>query len=155
LINAWEDSSEINLKIFWLRHPYLLLKRSWKYLTYYQCGTESPQDRESVFWINVAIPRLISQHWPIRMLYSLRFYLHRFIRPTGLTTKAEDSLNTLKFSKTADGISGIHLLLCVFCQSLFRWQKVNVMAPPLTQTKSQTALAVTWANSQWLWWFNV
>lgn len=143
LINAWvEDTTENKSKDFLITPPLFVAEANAENtLRIINVAPNLPQDRESVFWINVkAIPSIdkstLTDNNVLQLAVLSRIKL--FIRPTGLTTKAEDSLNTLKFSKSADGItvnnpSPYHVS---FVNLYIDDKKLpNVMALPFAQTK--------------------
>lgn len=143
LINAWvEDNSEEKSKDFLITPPLFVAEANAENtLRIINIAQNLPEDRESVFWINVkAIPSIDKSTLADKNVLQLAVLsrIKLFIRPINLKTKSEDALNTLKFSKSADGItvnnpSPYHVS---FVNLYLDDKKLsNVMALPFTQTK--------------------
>lgn len=143
LINAWvEDSSENKSKDFLITPPLFVAEANAENtLRIINVAPNLPQDRESVFWINIkAIPSIDKSTLADQNILQLAVLsrIKLFVRPTTLKTKPEDALSALQFTKTSDGISvnnpsPYHVS---FVNLYLDDKKLpNVMALPLTQTK--------------------
>ncbi|MFW1957058.1 fimbria/pilus periplasmic chaperone [Acinetobacter guillouiae] len=143
LINSWiENNLDEKSKDFLITPPLFVAEaNSENTLRIVNVATNLPQDRESVFWVNVkAIPSIDKSTLIDKNILQLAVLsrIKLFVRPINLKTKPEAALETLKFSKSAEGImvnnpSPYHVsFVNVFVDN----QKVpNVMASPFAQTK--------------------
>ena len=143
LINSWiENSSNEKSKDFLITPPLFVAEANTENtLRIINVAANLPQDRESVFWINVkAIPSIDKSTLANQNILQLAILsrIKLFIRPTTLKSKPETALDNLQFSKSTEGItvnnpSPYHVsFVNVFVDS----QKMpNVMASPFSQTK--------------------
>ncbi|ENV91982.1 fimbria/pilus periplasmic chaperone [Acinetobacter bereziniae] len=144
LINAWvEDHNDKKSKDFLITPPLFVAEaKTENTLRIINIETSDlPQDRESVFWINVkAIPSIDKSTLADKNILQLAVLsrIKLFVRPTNLKTKPEASLETLKFSKTAESIivnnpSPYHVS---FVNLYLDGEKLpNIMAMPFAETK--------------------
>ncbi|BCX72819.1 MULTISPECIES: fimbria/pilus periplasmic chaperone [Acinetobacter] len=148
LINAWvEDHRDNKTKDFLITPPLFVAEaKTENTLRIINVATsEFAQDRESVFWINVkAIPSIDKSTLADKNILQLAVLsrIKLFVRPTNLKTKPEASLETLKFSKTAENImvnnpSPYHVsFVNLYLDGV---KQPNVMASPFTETKISNA----------------
>jgi P pilus assembly chaperone PapD len=143
LINAWiENKSEAKSKDFLITPPLFVAEANAENtLRIINVAPHLPQDRESVYWINVkAIPSIDKSTLADKNILQLAVLsrIKLFVRPTTLKTKPETALESLQFSKTADGISvnnpsPFHVS---FVNIYLDNEKLpNVMTAPFSQTK--------------------
>lgn len=146
LINSWiENSSDEKSKDILITPPLFVAEANTENtLRIINVAANLPQDRESVFWINVkAIPSIDKSTLTDKNILQLAILsrIKLFIRPTTLKSKPETALNTLQFSKSAEGItvnnpSPYHVS---FVNVFVNNKKIsNVMASPFAQTKIST-----------------
>ncbi|ENV32450.1 fimbria/pilus periplasmic chaperone [Acinetobacter gerneri] len=143
LINSWiEATDEKKSKDFLITPPLFVAEANTENtLRIVSLATNLPQDRESVFWVNVkAIPSIDKANLVDKNILQLAVLsrIKLFIRPNHLKMKPEAALNELKFSKSADGVyvnnsSPYHVS---FVNIHIDNQKLpNTMAAPFAQTK--------------------
>ncbi|MCX5469032.1 fimbria/pilus periplasmic chaperone [Acinetobacter nematophilus] len=143
LINAWiENKSEEKTKDFLITPPLFVAEAGAENtLRIINVAPNLPQDRESVFWINVkAIPSIDKSALTDKNILQLAILsrIKLFVRPSGLTTTPESALEKLKFSKsgesiTVDNPSPYHVsFVNVY---LDKEKLANVMAVPFSKTK--------------------
>lgn len=109
LINAWvENQAGEKTKSFLVTPPLFVAEPSAENtLRIVSLAANLPQDRESVFWLNVkSIPsvdkKVLEEKNILQLAVLSRIKL--FVRPEKLKTASEDALKQAKFIKTANGI---------------------------------------------------
>lgn len=143
LINAWiENTSEEKTKDFLITPPLFVAEAGAENtLRIINVAPNLPQDRESVFWINVkAIPSIDKSALADKNILQLAILsrIKLFVRPSGLTATPESALQNLKFSKSGESISvdnpsPYHVsFVNVY---LDKEKLANVMAAPFSKTK--------------------
>lgn len=141
LINSWiESSAEEKTKNFLITPPLFVAEiNTENTLRIINVTTNLAQDRESVFWINVkAIPSIDKSTLVDKNTLQLAVLsrIKLFVRPISLKVRPETALESLSFSKSADGItvhnpSPYHVS---FVNLLVDNQKVpNAMASPFSK----------------------
>lgn len=143
LINSWvENKAEEKTKDFLVTPPLFVSEpNSENTLRIVNLATQLPQDRESVYWLNVkSIPsidkELLADKNTLQIAVLSRIKL--FVRPEGLVMKPEKALEKITFTKDANGVevdnqSPYHIS---FVEVYVDDTKVeNMMAPPLSKTK--------------------
>ncbi len=146
LINSWiETTDEKKSKEFLITPPLFVAEaNSENTLRIVSLATQLPQDRESVFWVNVkAIPSIDKENLVDKNVLQLAVLsrIKLFIRPTTLKTKPEAALTNIKFSKSSEGVfvnnpSPYHIsFVNVYIDNT---KLPNIMAAPLSQTKIST-----------------
>ncbi|WP_336932218.1 fimbria/pilus periplasmic chaperone [Acinetobacter bereziniae] len=110
LINAWvEDILEKKTNDFIITPPLFVAEaKAENTLRVINVAADLPQDRESVYWINIkAIPSIDKSKLADQNILQLAILsrIKLFVRPLNLKTKPENSIETLIFSKTADSIT--------------------------------------------------
>ncbi|WP_151810803.1 fimbria/pilus periplasmic chaperone [Acinetobacter bereziniae] len=109
LINAWvEDTLEKKAKDFIITPPLFVAEaKAENTLRIINVATDLPQDRESVYWINIkAIPSIDKSTLADQNILQLAILsrIKLFVRPTTLKIKPEAAIETLQFSKSENGI---------------------------------------------------
>lgn len=104
-------------------------------------ATDLPQDRESVYWINIkAIPSIDKSTLADQNILQLAILsrIKLFVRPTTLKIKPEAAIETLQFSKSENGIfvdnpSPYHVSFVNLY--LDNNKLLNIMVAPFAQAK--------------------
>ncbi|MCF0263616.1 fimbria/pilus periplasmic chaperone [Acinetobacter guillouiae] len=109
LINAWVETTAGEKAKSFLVTPPLFVAEPAAENTFriVSLATNLPQDRESVFWLNVkSIPsvdkKILEEKNILQLAVLSRIKL--FVRPEKLKTTPEDALKQVKFLKTASGV---------------------------------------------------
>lgn len=143
LINSWvETADEKKTKDVLITPPLFVAEPGTENtLRIVNLAGQLPQDRESVYWINVkAIPSIDKDALIDKNILQLAVLsrIKLFIRPKNLTMKPETALEKITFSKLGDSIqvnnpSPYHVsFVNVYVDGV---RVANAMAAPLTQTK--------------------
>ncbi|SPL71301.1 fimbria/pilus periplasmic chaperone [Acinetobacter stercoris] len=143
LINSWvETSDEKKSKDFLITPPLFVAEANTENtLRIVSLASQLPQDRESVFWINVkAIPSIDKADLVDKNILQLAVLsrIKLFIRPNNLKMKPEAALENIKFSKSAQGVvvnnaSPYHVsFVNVYIDNT---KLPNIMAAPFAETK--------------------
>lgn len=143
LINSWvENRAEEKSKDFLITPPLFVVEPdSESTLRIISLGPQLPQDRESVYWVNVkAIPSIDKEALVDKNVLQIAVLsrIKLFVRPKGLTMSPEAALGKLVFTKKTDGIevenqSPFHISFVEVYVDNKRME--NVMAAPLSKTK--------------------
>lgn len=109
LINSWvEDSNEKKTKDFLITPPLFVAEANTENtLRIISIAPNLPDDRESVYWINVkAIPSVEKEHLENKNILQLAVLsrIKLFVRPNNLPYKSEVALEKVSFSKVLGGI---------------------------------------------------
>lgn len=143
LINAWvEDTLEKKAKDFIITPPLFVAEaKAENTLRIINVSTDLPQDRESVYWINIkAIPSIDKSTLADQNILQLAILsrIKLFVRPTTLKIKPEAAIETLQFSKSENGIfvdnpSPYHVSFVNLY--LDNNKLLNIMVAPFAQAK--------------------
>ncbi|CAM9335297.1 fimbria/pilus periplasmic chaperone [Acinetobacter bereziniae] len=143
LINAWvEDTLEKKAKDFIITPPLFVAEaKAENTLRIINVATDLPQDRESVYWINIkAIPSIDKSTLADQNILQLAILsrIKLFVRPTTLKIKPEAAIETLQFSKSENGIfvdnpSPYHVSFVNLY--LDNNKLLNIMVAPFAQAK--------------------
>lgn len=143
LISSWvETQAEEKTKNFLVTPPLFVAEPATENtLRIVNLTTNLPQDRESVFWLNVksipSVDKAVLEEKNILQLAVLS-RIKLFVRPEKLKIAPEDAIEKVKFSKTPDGVvvdnqSPYHIS---FVNLLLDGGKLDsVMALPFDKTK--------------------
>ncbi|MDR0236899.1 fimbria/pilus periplasmic chaperone [Acinetobacter sp.] len=143
LISSWvETQAEEKTKNFLVTPPLFVAEPATENtLRIVNLATNLPQDRESVFWLNVksipSVDKAVLEEKNILQLAVLS-RIKLFLRPEKLKIAPEDAIEKVKFSKTPDGVvvdnqSPYHIS---FVNLLLDGGKLDsVMALPFEKTK--------------------
>ena len=143
LISSWvETQAEEKTKNFLVTPPLFVAEPATENtLRIVNLATNLPQDRESVFWLNVksipSVDKAVLEEKNILQLAVLS-RIKLFVRPEKLKIAPEDAIEKVKFSKTPDGVvvdnqSPYHIS---FVNLLLDGGKLDsVMALPFEKTK--------------------
>ena len=143
LISSWvETQAEEKTKNFLVTPPLFVAEPTTENtLRIVNLATNLPQDRESVFWLNVksipSVDKAVLEEKNILQLAVLS-RIKLFVRPEKLKIAPEDAIEKVKFSKTPDGVvvdnqSPYHIS---FVNLLLDGGKLDsVMALPFEKTK--------------------
>lgn len=143
LINSWaEDKNDQKTKDFIITPPLFVAEANTENtLRVINVATTLPNDRESVYWMNVkAIPSVDKETLETKNLLQLAVLsrIKIFVRPENLPYKPEVALEHISFAKTASGIevdnqSPYHIsFVNIYVDGK---KSANTMAAPLSKTK--------------------
>lgn len=143
LINSWvDDKQEQKVKSILVTPPLFVAEPATENtLRIVNMTPNLPQDRESVFWLNVkSIPSVDKEKLEGKNILQLAVLsrIKLFIRPEKLKIAPENALEKVKFSKTADGIE-------VDNQSPYFINFVNLIA---NETKLDSVMAAPFEKTK-------
>jgi len=109
LINSWvENKNEEKVKTFLVTPPLFVAEATTENtLRIVNLNSNLPQDRESVFWLNVkSIPSVDKEILAEKNILQLAVLsrIKLFVRPEKLSIAPENALEKIKFIKSADGV---------------------------------------------------
>ncbi|MEQ1305817.1 fimbria/pilus periplasmic chaperone [Acinetobacter bereziniae] len=143
LINSWvENKKEEKVKNFLVTPPLFVAEPATENtLRIVSLVKDLPQDRESVFWLNVkSIPSVDKEVLAEKNILQLAVLsrIKLFVRPEKLKIAPEDAITKVKFVKTADGVE-------VDNQSPYHISFVNLV---LNETKLDSVMAAPFEKTK-------